>query len=95
MVELWLGWGFDNINWWEVQKYVAVFYTPEEIEREGLRKVIPLRVKATKRPLTMNCLSNNAAKLDHENIPGFVHLRELELLELLSKPQPNHNSTIT
>ena len=42
----------------------------EEIEREGLRKVIPLRVKATKRPLTMNCLSNNAAKPDHEKWQG-------------------------
>ena len=26
----------NNIIWWEVSKNKAVFYTPEEIEKEGL-----------------------------------------------------------
>ena len=55
-----------NIEWWEVQKYVAVFYTPEEIEESGLRSVIPKRQKVSKVTLTMNCLSNSSAKVDHE-----------------------------
>ena len=43
-----------NIEWWEVQKYVAVFYTPSEIEEAGLTSVVPKRQKVSKKPLTMN-----------------------------------------
>lgn len=50
----------------KMQKYVAVFYTPEEIEAEGLRSVIPQRKLVSKKPLTMNCLSNSSAKHDSE-----------------------------
>ena len=54
----------DNVVWWEVSKYIAVFYTPDEIEKEGLTDVIPKRQLQTRRALTINCLSEDAAKQD-------------------------------
>ena len=33
----------ENVNWREATKYIAVMYTPEEIEEEGLTAVIPTR----------------------------------------------------
>ena len=56
----------ENVNWWEVAKYISVFYTENEIREEKLRTVIPERVKKPRRPLTINCLSNIAAKDDNE-----------------------------
>ena len=55
-----------NLNWWELQKYIAVFYDEETIEAEGLLSVIPKRAKKPRRPLTINCLSNDASKYDDE-----------------------------
>ena len=56
----------QNINWWEISKYIAVFYSTSEIEKEGLRNVLPRRQCKATRPLTINCLNNTSAKKDDE-----------------------------
>ena len=45
-------------------RYVAIHTTPEEVEDEGLKDVIPLRVKKSRRKLTMNCLKAKTADTD-------------------------------
>ena len=55
-----------NVNWWEVSKYISVCYSDEEIREYGLRSVCPERVLKSRVKLTMNCLSNEAAKKDDE-----------------------------
>ena len=45
-----------NVNYREVGKYLRVMMTEEEIEEEGIDRVIPKRVKKSRRRLTTNCL---------------------------------------
>ena len=50
---------FENVDYHEVAKYLAVMLTPAEIEDEKLTDVIPKRVKKARRKLTTNCLFSN------------------------------------
>ena len=43
----------ENVNWYELGKYLAVTMEPEEIEREGLRNVVPMRKVETNRKMTV------------------------------------------
>ena len=53
----------ENVNWFEVGKYLAVMMTPEEINEEGLEMVIPKRRGVRLRKITVNYLRHkiNAA----------------------------------
>ena len=46
----------ENINWFEVGKYLAVMMTNEEITEEGLESVIPKRRGVRLRNITINYL---------------------------------------
>ena len=46
----------ENVNWFEVGKYLAVMMTPEEILEEGLENVIPKRRGIRLRKITVNYL---------------------------------------
>ena len=49
----------ENVNWFEVGKYLAVMMTPEEIAEEGLDNVIPKRRGLRLRKITVNYLKQN------------------------------------
>ena len=44
----------ENVNWFEVGKYLAVVMTPEEIANEGLTTVIPKRRGVRLRRIAVN-----------------------------------------
>ena len=62
----------ENVNWFEVGKYLAVMMTPEEIIEEGLENVIPKRRGVRLRRITVNYLRHkrNADKWLPARRPG-------------------------
>ena len=62
----------ENVNWYEVGKYLAVMMTPEEILEEGLENVIPKRRGIRLRKITVNYLrqKRNADKWLPARKPG-------------------------
>ena len=62
----------ENVNWIEVGKYLAVIMSEEEIEREGLRRVIPERRGETNRKITVAYLADkkNEDKWMQARAPG-------------------------
>ena len=62
----------ENVNWFEVGKYLAVMMTPEEILEEGLDNVIPKRRGERLRKITVNYLRHkrNADKWLPARRPG-------------------------
>ena len=62
----------ENVNWFEVGKYLAVMMSPEEIREEGLENVIPRRREVRLRKITVNYLRHkkNADKWLPARRPG-------------------------
>ena len=62
----------ENVDWLEVGKYLAVTMEPEQIEREGLRLVIPERKEDTGRKIGVAYLNNkeNNDKWKEVRSPG-------------------------
>ena len=46
----------ENVNWFELGKYLAVMMSPEEVANEGLENVIPKRRGVRLRKITVNYL---------------------------------------
>ena len=74
----------ENVNWREISKYIAVMFTPEEIEGEGLTLVIPNR--ESKRAVTINYLqsSKNDEKWSKARKPGVRQEKKM-LAMVISK----------
>ena len=53
----------ENINLYEMTKYLRVFMSPEEIIKDDLENVLPKRAKKSRVKLTINCLKSD--KDDH------------------------------
>ena len=53
----------ENINLYEMTKYLRVFMSPEEIIKDDLEHVLPKRAKKSRVKLTINCLKSD--KDDH------------------------------
>ena len=62
----------EDVNWFEVGKYLAVMMAPEEISREGLDNVIPKRRGIRLRRITVNYLrqKRNAGNWSQARRPG-------------------------
>ena len=73
---------FDNVDWVQVTRYIAVHMTKEEIIEEGLADVIPGRTKATRRKLTMNSLSVRSADRDWLPSSSPTEAQKIQLLGL-------------
>ena len=69
----------ENVNWFEVGKYLAVMMTPEEIAEEGLDNVIPKRRGLRLRKITVNYLKQkkNADKWLPARRPGVRQKRTM------------------
>ena len=67
----------ENVNWREATKYIAVMYTPEEIEEEGLTAVIPTR--ESNRQVTINYLQSdkNDDKWSKTRKPGVRQQKKI------------------
>ncbi len=50
----------EDVDWVEISRYLAITMTKEEIEKEGLQKVIPRRSKCPNRKVTVAYLTNKA-----------------------------------
>ena len=62
----------EDVNWFEVGKYLAVMMAPEEISREGLYNVIPNRKGIRLRRITVSYLrqKRNAGNWSQARRPG-------------------------
>ena len=69
----------ENVDWKEVGKYLAVSMTKEEIEREGLRKVVPERKGENLRKITVSYLNNknNDDQWENTRAPGKKQKRKM------------------
>ena len=69
----------DNVDWKEVGKYLAVSMTREDIEREGLRKVIPERKGENTRQITVSYLNDkkNEDQWESARSPGKKQKRKM------------------
>ena len=69
----------DNVDWKEVGKYLAVSMTREDIEREGLRKVIPERKGGNTRQITVSYLNDkkNDDQWENARSPGKKQKRKM------------------
>ena len=71
----------ENVNWYELGKYLAVTMEPEQIEREGLRHVIPMRKTEheTHRKITVAylCDKNNDHKWGNARSPGHRQRKKM------------------
>ena len=69
----------DDVDWWEVGKYLAVTMTKEEIERERLVHVIPRRKKGPDRKVSVAYLSNkqNEGNWNTTRVPGHIQKRKM------------------
>ena len=69
----------DDVEWWEVGKYLAVTMTKEQIEKEGLIHVIPRRKKGPNRKVTVAYLSNkqNEGNWTTARMPGYIQRRKM------------------
>ena len=74
----------ENVNWREAAKYIAVMFTPEEIEQEGLTAVIPTRESNKK--ITINYLqsSKNDENWSKARKPGIRQQKKI-LAMVISK----------
>ena len=69
----------DDVDWWEVGKYLAVNMTKEEVERERLIHVIPSRKKGPNRKVSVAYLSNkqNEGNWTTTRMPGHIQRRKM------------------
>jgi hypothetical protein len=61
---------YEQVDWKELSRYLAVFMTMEEILEDGLEKVIPKRKKTGNRPITINYLMGKDGSNDGKWIDG-------------------------
>ena len=70
----------ENVNWYELGKYLAVTMEPEQIEREGLRNVVPMRKPEheTDRKITVAylCDKKNDEKWGNARSPGHTQRKK-------------------
>ena len=69
----------ENVDWHEVGKYLAITLTGEEIEKEGLRKVVPMRKVETGRCIGVAylCDKRNDEKWMSARSPGSRQKRKM------------------
>ena len=69
----------EDVDWKEVGKYLATTLTKEEIEKEGLRHVVPKRKQETNRKITVAYLNNrkNDRNWSNPRAPGHKQKKRM------------------
>ena len=72
----------ENVDYWEIGKYLAVTMPREEIAREGLTNVIPDRIEETGREISVAylCNNNNVDKWKKARKPGNKQKKKMVAL---------------